>query len=141
MGSLRLLGRFSLDQTEAILRQALTREGAEALSSNWLGSVPEWLAKDDEAISMVQGSAAAGLVYTQKPDNVELVRQAYETEHLRCVQRQANSELRNQLADAMADRDLISEMGIDRFWALHGQHEFMQKSLNAVGKYAYVPPK
>ena len=66
-----------------------------------------------------------GLVYTQKPENLELVRKMYEQEHALCQQQKASTKLHGQLVDAMAFQDVISEIGMDGYWKLYGTNELI----------------
>ncbi|MCY2926114.1 MAG: hypothetical protein NT031_11855 [Planctomycetota bacterium] len=140
VGVLRMLGLFGSDWTDDILRQAMTREGARAFAGQWLEATPASFASE-RAIFLLQGSAAMGLVYSQKPENLERVRQAYQEEHALCLKRQASTKLHSQLVTAMAYQDVISELGMDGFWNLYGSNSLVQKTLEATRKYTYRPPR
>lgn len=70
-------------RAEAFLRLALTEDGPEELADDWLHDVPGPPATDrpEGYHNLIRGRAAAGLVYTRKPENLELVRALYQELH------------------------------------------------------------
>jgi len=136
IAALRLLGLYQFqDQwTDEVLRQALTSDGAALLAQQWIDHLPNSYSKD-KAIYLIQGSGAAGLVFSQKADNLRLVREAYEKETERCRREGKSSPLRGQLVDALIWQELIGEKGMEDFLDLRGGDGLIREALARVGKY------
>ncbi|MCY2927500.1 MAG: hypothetical protein NT031_19095, partial [Planctomycetota bacterium] len=75
---LQWAGKMGDKGVAAVLRQALTPEGAAALIKDWsAGPLPEWAKQGDNLISTVRTSAAMGLVLGQDPEGIRLVEGLY----------------------------------------------------------------
>lgn len=76
---LELLGIVGGDAASAILREALSEEGARALSKKWIArELPDdWYVGSDRYFSQMRGSAAKGLVFTRIEENVRLVEELH----------------------------------------------------------------
>lgn len=131
--ALEYLGLIGGEIAVKTLHQALTREGSLELGKKWIGQkFPMADQTDDFTINMRQ-RAAVGLVYTQDPENLALVEEAYREalEAARPIaQRYGGSDkvhpgsgaqdwepirLYSEMAWVMAVRDAIEEVGLENY--------------------------
>jgi hypothetical protein len=106
--ALESVGLVGGDEASEILRQAITPEGAVELAKAWIDlPLPGVAGGREQVIKEIRGRAAMGLVYTQVPRNVELVSEFYQRAE------QDPSQNFGALAEAMARRDMIVQMGLE----------------------------
>jgi hypothetical protein len=111
---LEAIGRVGGTKAEAILKQALTNEGAKELSKAWFSQVPAEVFPPENLLALIRGQAAKGLVYVSTPEALELVRAEYDRERKACIAADKLSRYYNYLASAMACMDALKAMGYDK---------------------------
>jgi hypothetical protein len=111
---LEAIGRVGGTNAEAILKQALTKEGARELSRAWFSQVPAEVFPPDNLVGLIRGGAAKGLVYINTPESLELVRAEYNRERQACIAADKLSRYYNYLASALATMDALKAMGYDK---------------------------
>lgn len=118
METLETIGRVGGGRAEAILKQALTEDGAAALTRNWIAGVPPEFFSREAVLANTRGSAALGLAYLNTPAAQALVKAEYERERQECIQADTISRCYQELSHAMMTMDLIQELGFEgeRAW-------------------------
>lgn len=111
--ALEWAGLAGKDDASAILRKAITPQGAAELAAQWIDSpaLPNVNGGKDAILDAIRGRAAIGLVYSQVPENLELVEETYQRSE---AERPAFTNL---LSEAMARRDMIADMGMEKYLA------------------------
>jgi prepilin-type processing-associated H-X9-DG protein len=127
MSKIRVLvwvGKIGGEEATRFLRQALTREGAEELARAWInGPLTGYFSGKEQALNLIQGRAAVGLVYSQDPENIALVEKKYR-DCLANYRRKhsayppADMRLLFGLTDAVAGRELIEDFGWDTYYTM-----------------------
>lgn len=126
MGKIRALswvGMTGTQRHQEILRKVLDEQGAIAFAEDWInGPLPApWNEDRSQAVANLQGYAAIGLVYAGGQENWTAVEHLYRMEHKACIEEQRVTQLYNGLITAMAERDVIEEVGLDRWMEYSGQ--------------------
>lgn len=134
------VGFLKGEKVDDFLKEMLTPKGATSCVSSWgYNILPRMWQDQREYMSiMLRGKAAQGLVYTQKKDNIRIVKTLYDTtlaelsSDLKERQKifpeakvtrkdlnQVEVALLSQLVDAMAIRDFIKKNGLQAYYEIH----------------------
>jgi hypothetical protein len=116
------IGLIGGEQVDRLLRNALTAEGSVELAKDWIdGPLPSgYNTHRDEAVGLIRGSAAIGIMLSQNAESAKLVEQLYMQVHDDCRKDRRVSELYYQLIDAMVVRDFLVEKGKEQYLNLIG---------------------
>lgn len=137
------LGHTNGDVARATARDALTENGATELAQKWLlRELPgRFQSNPDRVVALIRGRAAMGLVYSLDEESVQLVENLYESVAPRVkkqrerqkenslgfydltLQEQGLDKLYSGLVDALAMRDLISDVGYEQLLLYGGDGE------------------
>jgi hypothetical protein len=118
------VGFIKNNKANDLLAKTLNVDGTAELTKNWIDKTEDYndtIPNKEEMLGLIRGSAAIGLIHSQFPTNIRLVEQLYEKEYDICKEKRINTELFNQLVDAMATKDLIEEIGMEEYLKLQGK--------------------
>ena len=133
---LEAIGRVGGSKAEAILRQALTKEGAKEVSKAWFSDVPGEIFPPDNLLAVIRGEAAMGLVYVNTPEALDLVRAEYNRERQACIAADKLSRYHNYLASAMARMDALHALGYDKTRPSPSDGTDTRKTMEFIGNYS-----
>lgn len=135
---IRYVGLFDLNEATDFLRKTFTDEGAREIVAGWYDpprpdSDPEFR----EYFVSTRGRAAQGLVFSGNQVSVALVEKAYETlahaSQNRAEQSSRSPQERHdnlkwyyKISEAMADRDIIAELGREELLEALGAESIVQ---------------
>jgi len=136
-------GRIGGAATCATLRQALSAEGARELIKEWAqGPLPPWAREKTNLIDQVRGSAAMGLVLAQDAKGMKLVERLYWEVHSEVRRNKDLGKMHSGLISAMAARDLIADIGMDKYLNERVGSDVSWEDLRRYHeKYRSAPPK
>jgi len=137
LSALNVIGLVGGRQADETLRSALTAEGVRTLAKDWFESPLPSAVPKEEILAITSGLAAGGLVHSQDPQAIALVEALYTREAERCKASGSDSKLRNQLADAMIYRDIIADIGFDRYLHTLGTSFEQNEAEKHVNKYMF----
>ncbi len=105
--SIGWIGLIGGDMADSILQKAVTTEGAIELAKDWIkeGLWPDKNWNQDMVISHIKGHAMQGLVYTRKPENIQIVKDMYTKEKDKV--KEQGGMVDSYIIDAMAINDCI----------------------------------
>jgi hypothetical protein len=130
-------GMIGGEYAEEILLKAITPEGAEELTKEWIGFTEvSYPGGREQATASIRGRAAMGLVFCQSAKGMEIVEQMYEDEKQKCVREGKQfSGMLNEMVSAMAYKALIDEHGLKRAFELYGKSESPEVISEYVKRY------
>jgi hypothetical protein len=126
MGKVRVLewiGKIGGNRADPILRDALTEEGAQRLTKAWIDSELPVLGKKGgrkEVIQLIRGRAAQGLIYSQKAENINLVKKCYGQVHADYQASETIDCLYNGIVSAIAEQAFIEDHDLESRFNLWG---------------------
>lgn len=139
--ALEFMGKLGGHEAETFLREAVTEQGAARVAGLWLrdGLLPtsSTFKTQENTVVFVRGRAAMGLVFTGKPENVEIVRRYLEEEIAYCAANNTYTRLYNPLASAMVYNDFIADNGLESLFSLFGTRERVGALRPYIKKYAW----
>jgi hypothetical protein len=142
--SVGMIGGKLADET---LRQAVTLQGAQNMIRHWADKSPEMLPGAFGSMRSiarnVRGSAAVGLILTREPENIAIVQQAYEQEHVYPEDWQQKGLCyadMSVMTDAMAFGEMISDRGWEYYLERTGTEEEFRALTPYLDKYISYPP-
>jgi len=140
--SIAFIGKIGGDQADVILQKAVTEDGAAELVAAWINKElwPDKTWSKKEAIEYIRNAAMQGLVYTGKPENIDIVKKLYEKEVAFVINNKKPTKLCAYLIDAMAAKDFIAENGLESYLMLHGSKK-VRTLWPYLKKYGPPPPK
>lgn len=120
---LRALGFIGGETAEAVLKHALTPEGAADIARNWIESPPpfHYAGKRQEVIELIQSNAAMGLVYLRKPENMPAIEAIYQRFEADPGLLRTQPQLYNGIVSALGMRDYLAEVGMDEYLSYWGE--------------------
>ena len=143
--SIAFTGKIGGDTVDNILKKGVTKEGAEELVKAWIDKElwPQKNWSKIEIIDYIRNAAMQGLVYTDKTDNLEIVKQIYDKEYDYAVNTKKFTKLCAYAIDSMVARDFIAEHSIEDYFNLcSGSSSEIMKTLGPyIVKYSPSPPK
>jgi hypothetical protein len=115
MLALQWIGRIDPERATPILQKALTLQGAEELAAKWINDprLPEFSLTRAQTIGFIRGYAGKGLIFTQKPENIDLVI-ALARESNEPINDPAVRQQYGQLVDALMYHLMIQDMGMEQ---------------------------
>ena len=123
IGKIAGVGRLGLvgdEETLTLVKSALTVEGARALVSEWFDDcAPHTKMRPDKLLAMVQGEAARAMVQAGDAEGIRQVEDLYTL--VSTTKEQSLPEttdvdwLRTRLATVLGIRDLIHDVGMERY--------------------------
>jgi len=146
--SLSLIGINGSEKYDPMLRKAATAEGALELAANWINS--PYLYKKmgfyspDDVIRRIQFLAFEGLIYTQRPENIEIVRQMYQKEYDLVKNTNNITPLFGALVDSMAYQDFVANNSLEFLLIMQSSQSqtiFMKIIRPYLDKYGWYPFK
>ncbi|MHC4646172.1 MAG: LamG domain-containing protein [Planctomycetota bacterium] len=125
------IGMIGGDRADTILKEAVTLEGAAKLAENWIdGRLVEnnrrWGQKD-EVLSYLRSAAIHGLVYTDKQENIEIVKRMYFGNG---ADREHNPTMRLFLLEGVVISEYIRHHGREAFFQLCGNANKLLEALD-----------
>ncbi len=150
LNSVSSVGMIDVEEAVLFLRDAITQEGAQKLTAVWnFDALPAGYSRETEELifARIRSEAALGLIFAQDPDGQAAVEGMYhellaevsrmpvfvdgkvKPGHILTWEEQAVYDLFYGMAVALANRDLIKEIGPDEYMrvGLSGKEDEIQK--------------
>ena len=114
--SIALIGKIGGEKADPILKKAITKEGVEELAKSWINK-EEWKKGNDkrnkdQIVAYTQGTAFAGLVFSGKKENWDLVEKLYNEQKEISLKGQ-QTDIMSALIDAMMKKAYIADHNND----------------------------
>jgi len=139
--ALKWIGKIGRHQVNALLRAAVTEDGAAELAKAWLGHglVPKSSTFNTIAntIVRIRGRAAEGLVLTEDKENIDVVKRLFAKEIDYCRANKKISRLYNPLRSAIAYHDFIADNDREALFSLFGSQELRRQLRPYIKKYSW----
>jgi len=141
VSTLMWIGKIGGSEADSILREAVTKQGALRLASDWIDgdlvSGSKSYGNKENVVTLIRGRAAKGLAFSGNPKNIEIVKQLYAQEHAYCLKNKKVTRLYNGLVDAMSIQDFIAENGRESYLETFGESNRLDVIAPYITKYAW----
>ncbi len=144
MGKISVLawiGKNRAGLADIILRQAVTEKSAEKLAADWIGDNlvqgSSTFKSKENVVALIRSSAAKGLVYSGKRENIEIVKKLYAQEDAYCRTNRKTTTLHNGLVEAMAIEDFIREKSLESFLNIENSN-YLNVMIPYFTKYSWL---
>jgi hypothetical protein len=130
------IGKIGGEQANIILKNSATEQGAAQLAKNWIeGQLPTSVKSKEEIIDYIRSNAVMGLIYSRKPENIEIARQLFTKEEARCRKNREETEFYRGSASAIAIQDFAEENGFDTYLNFLGTNQHINAMIPYLTKY------
>jgi len=142
ISALAWIGKNRAGIADIILRQAVTEKSAEKLAADWIGDNlvqgSSTFKSKENVVALIRNSAAKGLVYSGKRENIEIVKKLYAQEDAYCRTNRKTSTLHNGLVEAMAIEDFIREKSLESLLNTFGASNHLDIMIPYLTKYSWL---
>jgi len=141
VSALKWIGKIGGDEADIILRDAVTEQGAARLANAWIEGdlLPNssTFESKENVVELIRGRAAKGLVYSGRPENIDIVKLLYAQEDAYCRTNRKVTRLYNGLVDAMATQAFIAENSRESLLNISGASNHLDIIEPYIRKYAW----